>query len=146
MDRLLEGWSVEDVAALVGVDARSVRRWRTAFQEQGWRALEPQAHPGRPCRLNADQRREVLSWIDQNPEDFGFVGKRWTARRLAWLIAQRWGVQYHRRHISRWLAQRAVTPQKPQRRPRERDPQAVAAWLEQDWARIKKTLACGPPR
>ena len=36
------------------------------------------------------------------------------------------------------LAPQSDTPQKPQRVPRERDPEAIAAWLESDWPRIKK--------
>ena len=42
------------------------------------------------------------------------------------------------RYLSTWLRDRGFSPQKPQRVPRERDPEAVAAWLESDWPRIKK--------
>jgi transposase len=146
MQRLLEGWIPQDVAALLGVDPRSVRRWRQAFREHGWSGLEPREHPGRPAHLDDEQRREVLAWIDQRPEDFGFIGSRWTARRIAWLIADHWGIQFNRRYLNTWLAQQGISPQRPQRQAREKDPRAIARWLAQDWPRIKKKPAAKAPR
>jgi transposase len=43
------------------------------------------------------------------------------------------------RYLSAWLRDRGFTPQKPRRIPRQRDPEAIAAWLEVQWPRIKKT-------
>lgn len=137
--RFLQGQSPEDIAEFVGVRPRSVWRWIAAFRQAGWSGLEPLTVPGRPARLDARQQREVLSWIDRNAEDFAFVGSRWTARRIAWVIATRWGIRFNRRYLNAWLKRRAITPQKPASQPRQKDPQAIARWLQQDWPRIKKT-------
>lgn len=143
MERWLEGWSVTEIAAWVGVQVQSVRRWCRAFRHRGWSALDPAPVPGRPPKLAPEQRRKVLSWIDQRPEDFGFVGFRWTARRIAWLIAEAWGIRFHPRYLNAWLAEHGISPQRPERAKRERDPVAVARWLRYDWPRIKKTPGGG---
>jgi transposase len=53
------------------------------------------------------------------------------------LIRVEFAVELHPKYLSAWLRARGFTPQKPQRVPRERDPKAIAAWLESDWPRIK---------
>ena len=60
---------------------------------------------------------------------------------LAQLIRQEWEISFHPRYLSAWLRVRGLTPQKPQRVPRERDPERIAAWLTAQWPRIKKRPA-----
>ncbi len=48
-----EGHQPVDVARMVGVDRRSVRRWNAAYQTQGHAALAAKPASGRPPRLNA---------------------------------------------------------------------------------------------
>ncbi|HYG36178.1 MAG TPA: helix-turn-helix domain-containing protein [Clostridia bacterium] len=57
--RVLEGYTVEEVAEFFGIDASTVRRWRAHYQAGGWKAL--QAHPvsGRPPRLTCTQEKIV---------------------------------------------------------------------------------------
>jgi transposase len=62
----------------------------------------------------------------------------WSAPRLAQLIRHEFGVRLHPRYLCVWLRARGLTPQKPQRVPRQRDPEAIAAWLQTEWPRIKK--------
>ena len=54
------------------------------------------------------------------------------------LIREEFGVGLNTKYLSTWLRERGLTPQKPERVARERDPKAIAAWLESDWPRIKK--------
>ena len=53
------------------------------------------------------------------------------------LVRER-GVAVNRRYLSDWLGRHGVTPQLPQRVPRERDEAAVAAWVRDRWPAIKK--------
>ena len=61
-----------------------------------------------------------------------------TRERLAQLIEEEFAIRFNPRSLSAWLKDRGFTPQKPERVPRERDPKAIAAWLDSDWPRIKK--------
>jgi len=76
----------------------------------------------------------VLSWFAKSPTEFGFGSELWTAARVALLIERFFAVRFH----SAWLAQRRITPQKPQLQPRERDQAAIDRWLAEDWPRLKK--------
>ena len=79
--------------------------------------------------------------VRRQPDEHGFDTDLWTASRLGELIREEFGVRLNSRYLGAWLRDRGFTPQKPQRIPRERDPKAIAAWLESDWPRIKKKPA-----
>jgi transposase len=76
--------------------------------------------------------------LADSPREHGFETELWTAPRVGQLIREEFGIPLNSRYLSSWLRDRGFTPQKPQRAPRERDPKAIAAWLESDWTRIKK--------
>src|SRR5689334_3571744 len=139
--RLQAGYSVAQVAAFLEVDPSSVRRWRGAFQRQGKRALRARRGAGRPPKLSATQAKIVRRWLRAPASEQGFATELWTGARLAWLLEAEFGVRLTPARLSVWLRARGLTPQKPARVPRERDPQAIARWLEADRPRIKK----GPP-
>jgi transposase len=138
VQRVLEGYSVEEVAEFLGVDPRSVRRWMAAYREDGGTGLLARPASGRPPKLTLLQEKIVRRWLADSPTEHGFDTELWTAPRLARLIQEEFSVQLNSRYLSAWLRDRGFTPQKPQRVPRERDPKAIASWLESDWPRIKK--------
>lgn len=80
----------------------------------------------------------VCRWLLDNPTQHGFATELWTAPRLAQLIEQEWGIHFHPDYLTVWLRQRGFTPQRPRRQARERNQDAIAAWLAKDWPRIKK--------
>ncbi len=138
VQRVLEGYSAQEVAEFLGVDASSVRRWVAAFRSRGAEGLVARPASGRPPKLTLTQEKIVRRWLHDSPSEHGFESELWTAPRLARLIHEEFGVLLNPRYLSAWLRDRGFTPQKPGRVPRERDPEAIAAWLESDWPRIKK--------
>jgi transposase len=86
-----------------------------------------------------------LRWLADNPTEHGFPTELWTAGRLGQLIEREFGVAFNPRYLSAWLRCRGITPQKPQRVPRERDPAEIQVWLATDWPRIKKRLGAKGP-
>ena len=137
VQRVLDGYSAEEVADFLGVDARSVRRWLAAFRA----GLAARPAPGRPPKLTPAQVKIVRRWLCESPTSFGFDTELWTASRLARLIEQEFGTRLNPRYLADWLRAHDFTPQKPQRVPRERDDAAIASWLARDWPRIKKRRA-----
>jgi transposase len=136
--RLAEGWTPQDVAEFLGVSMRSVRRWRHDVRLRGEAGLAPKPGRGRTPKLDDEQAARVLSWLDHSALDLGFATERWTAPRLASLIAQRLGVQFNHRYLNDWLQRHGITPQVPQRQPRERKQAVIDAWVRYQWPRIKK--------
>jgi transposase len=139
--RLQEGYSAEEIADFLGVAPRSVRRWAAAFRQRGAPGLAARPAAGRPPKLSRTQEKVVRRWLAGSPSEHGFPTELWTAARLARLIDEEWGIGFNPRYLAAWLRRRGFSPQKPQRVPRERDPQAIAAWLATDWPRIKKRRA-----
>ena len=139
--RLLRGGlSPVEVARQVGVDRRSVRRWKAAACYGGAKALRAKPAAGRPRRLGARELQRLRRWLLVGAQAAGLGTDLWTCPRVAWLIEQRLGVHYHPAHVSRVLHGLGFSPQKPTRRAVERDEERIRAWIEQDWPRVKKTL------
>ena len=139
--RLLRaGLSPVEVARQVGVDRRSVRRWKAAARHGGARALSAKPASGRPRRLAVRDLQRLRRWLLRGAQAAGLDTDLWTCPRVAWLIEQRLGVHYHPAHVSRVLHGLGFSPQKPTRRAVERDEARIRAWIEQDWPRVKKTL------
>ena len=143
--KVADGWTQRDVAAFLDVHPVTVGRWVRAYRAAGEAALAAKPTPGRPRFLTADQEAQVLGWLAGKPTDHGFRTDLWTARRVASLIERRFGVKFHPHYLRAWLRGRGYTPQKPARRPRQRDQAAVDRWLREDWPRIKKRPAGGRP-
>ncbi len=126
---LREGLSPVEVARRVGVDRRSVRRWKASVHGRGTRALAARPAPGRPQRLSAMNRRRLEKDLLRGAQAAGFETELWTCPRVAQWIARRFQVHYHPDHVCRLLHSLGWSPQKPQRRAIERDEKAVRRWM-----------------
>ena len=139
---VLDGEQPADVSSVLDVSERSVWRWLHRWRGRGRlgeAALARRPGSGRPSKLGGVQAREVLGWIRRrSPGDFGFLGERWTAPRVAAVIEDRFGIVMNPRSLNRWLRERGISPQIPPTVPRERDDAAIAAWLCHGWPGIKK--------
>ena len=138
VQRVLEGYSTQEVADFLGVDARSVRRWVAEFRQVGEQGLVARPVVGRPPKLTHAQEKVIRRWLADKPTEHGFPTDLWTGPRLARMIHQEFDVELNPKYLTVWLRRRGFTPQKPRRIPCERDPEAIAAWLASDWPRIKK--------
>jgi transposase len=136
--RVLDGLSLEEVADFLGVEARSVRRWMQSFRRHGWAGLAADRPCGRPGKLSRTQEKIVLRWLADPATDFGFPTELWTAARIAELIEDEWGITFNARYLPCWLKARGYSCQKPERVPRERNEEVIAAWVAEDWPRLKK--------
>jgi transposase len=146
VQRLGEGYLAQEVAEFLGVHIRTVFQWQALSKTKDGAGLRAKPPPGRPRKLTACRERAVLGWFRKNPRSFGFATELWTARRVAQVIERKWGVQFNPRYLNAWLAARAITPQKPQRVPRESDLDAIENWRTQDWPRLQNGRdASGPP-
>jgi transposase len=143
VQRVQEGYSIEEVADFLGVDRSSVRRWVATFRHQGVDGLMARPVPGRPPKLTSTQEKIVGRWLDDNPLKHGCATELWTTDDLARLIEEEWGIRLNPDYLTTWLRRRGFTPQKPRRKARERDDEAIARWLERDWPRIKKRRGGG---
>ena len=138
LELLADGYDAGEVARRVGVDRRSVRRWKAAHREGGEEALKARPVSGRPPKLSALQRTELEEALLAGPVAAGFATDLWTCPRVRDLIWKRFRVRYHVDHIGRLLRTLGWSPQRPQRRAVERDEEKIQGWVKKVWPRIKK--------
>jgi transposase len=126
------------VAHFLGVDRSSVYRWRRQA-DRGLDALAARPQPHRPPRLNEGQLRRLEQLLAQGAPAHGWPNDLWTTARVAQLIHRHFGIGYHHDHVGRFLRQRlGWTPQKPRRRARERDEEAIRRWQAEEFPRIAR--------
>mgnify|MGYP000188553349 CR=1 FL=1 len=138
VQRVEQGWSRADVVQFLGIHRRTLQTWLAKHRADPEQGLQAKAAAGRPPKLTDAQAATVLSWFGQSATAFGFATDLWTGARVATLIQRFFAVRLHPHYVLAWLAQRRITPQKPQLQPRERDPAKIEQWLAEDWPRLKK--------
>lgn len=142
---LEKGHPPVDVARMLAVDRRSVRRWKAAHRKRGAKGIEARPTPGRPPKLDLRGRKRLERRLLQGARAAGYESDLWTCPRIAELIAEEFGVRYHPDHIGRLLRVLGWSPQRPQRRALERNEERIRGWVREDWPRIKKKRAAGKP-
>ena len=135
---LAECKGIREVARLVGASPSSVERWKQALDQGGAAALRSKPHPGAAPRLSLRQKERLKRVLLKGPLAARFPTDLWTCPRVAKVIERRFEVRYHPDHVWRLLQSLGWSCQKPERRARECDEEAIRRWRETDWPRIKK--------
>ena len=94
--------------------------------------------PGRPLKLRPRQLQRRIKLLLKGPMARGYRTNLWTTARIALLIDEEFGVDYHPHHLGRLMHRLQRTHQKPERRAIECDDEAVRPWKRREWPRIKK--------
>src|ERR1700692_927852 len=85
--RLLgEGFSPVEVARQIGVDRRSVRRWKAAARKGGTAAVAAKPASGRPRRLTGRDLGRLRRMLIQGAQAGRLPTGLWACPRGAWLI------------------------------------------------------------
>ena len=134
----LSGQTQAAVARAFGVHPVTVAKWMARHRADGAAGLAARPSPGRPRFLTGEQEQQVRGWLAEKPTAHGFRTDLWTARRVAELIRRRFGVAFHPSYLREWLTKRGYSPQRPARKARQRNDEAIAGWVANDWPRIQK--------
>ena len=135
---VLAGQTQAAVAKAFGLHPVTVAKWMSHHRRHGDEGLAAKPTPGRPRFLNPEQDQQVRNWLAQKPTAHGFRTDLWTARRVAELIRRQFGVVFHPDYLRQWLKQRNYSPQRPAKKARQRNDEAIVHWVANDWPRIQK--------
>src|SRR5918911_1524940 len=137
-----EGMTQAEAARAVGVHRQTVNIWQRRYREQGedgvldGRRVSPRRGRG---RLTGDEARQVRDWIAEGtPDRPGLPFALWTSRAVRELVERRLEERLGLSTVQLYLRRWGVTPQKPFVRAKQRQPAAIAAWLERDYPAIAK--------
>jgi transposase len=141
-----KSFNQNEVAEALDVSQASVSRWLSWEDKGGDEALKSKPHPGPTPKLREDQKEELAVSLLKSPTEFGFESELWTSPMVAQLIHGQFGVKYHEGHVRKLLRELGFSPQKPVKRATQRDEDAIAKWLSEEWPRIKKKPKGGAQR
>ena len=133
-----KGLAPAEVARRCGVSCQSASRWQKAWEQGGQPALHKAPKAGRPARLTRQDLENLKLSLKAGPAAHGFATELWTAQRVAKVIEDTFGVQYHPDHVSRLLGQMGWSCQRPTPRAIQRDEKAIAKWKRSVWPNLKK--------
>jgi transposase len=138
LELLYQGKRQADVATFLGVNRNSIYRWRR-LAALGTEALAAKPHPHRPAALSTAQLRELERLLAQGAAAHGWHNYLWTTDRVAALIERHFKIRYHHDHVGRFLRHRlGWSVQKPQRRAKERNEEAILRWQSEEFPRIAR--------
>jgi transposase len=103
--------------------------------------LDSKPQKGRSPKLSPDDLGALGAELLKGPRAHGFKTELWTLARVADVIERRFGIAYHPCHVRKILGRMGWSAQKPERRAREQDEDAVREWRRKEWPRIKRGLA-----
>jgi transposase len=132
------GWKQTDIATALGVTPGAVSQWMTRAEKEGVEGLYRRKAPGGRPRLSTEQRAELPELLSKGAEAFGFRGAVWTRGRVGTVIQREFGVSYDPSQVGRILRACGWSLQKPMRRARQRDEEAIRRWQEEGWPEVKK--------
>jgi transposase len=140
LELLDEGVSQSEVARRVDVSRQAVSKWVLARREGGVKALVSKGKPGRKTALTVVERKKVEAALVKGPVKNGYRNDLWTLRRVAEVIVRVTGRK--KLSVSRtWglLREMGWSCQRPTKRARQQDVEAVAKFRGATWTAIKKT-------
>lgn len=141
-----QGCSSAVIGRRLGIDPRTVRRWKAKYRKAGAKGLKTKRPPGRACRLTPRQRRDLARRLVRGAMSEGFSSALWTCPRIAQVIQRRYGVKYHVDHLPKLMKSLGFSAQKPERQARERDEVAIRDWIDRVWPSLKKKPPGGTAR
>jgi transposase len=128
------GRTQAEVARTLGVARQNVSRWHARWQAGGLQALASRGPTGTAPRLSDPQLHDLEQALRQGARAHGFDTDHWTLARIATVIERLTGTRYHPGHVWKLLRRRmGWRLQRPARRAVERDEQAIARWVADDW-------------
>lgn len=139
MTLLDRGLTQKQVAQKLGVTPAAVCQWARTRREGGDAALKARPHPGPRPKLDERQVARLEKLLLQGPRRHGYATELWTLPRIGELIEKRFGVTYDPSGVWHLMHRMGWSAQKPERRARQRDEDAITAWRKRDWPRIKKS-------
>ena len=125
VELVAQGESPDDVAHFLGCGRSSVYTWVKQAKESVEK-LAAKPHAGPKPRLDSTQLKQLEEHLKKGAKAHGWRTELWTAARVAELIERQLKVTFHPEHVRKILKLRLRwTSQKPERRAREQDQEAV---------------------
>lgn len=126
-----------EIGRHLGVSRQTISGWRQDWRKHGSNGLII-GTPGQKPRLTDEQWKQITEALLAGPEANGYDTQLWTLERIADLIKKITGVSYNSNYVWELLQRQGWSCQKPERRAKERNEEAIEAWKTEKWTQVKK--------
>lgn len=133
-----EGRTSGELADILQAPRSKISEWLQRYQSEGVDGLLEGDRPGRPAELSEEQQQKLADILDSGPVAYGLDTGFWTSPRIAWLIAEEFGVRYHPGHVRKRLHAWGFSVQRPRRVLARADAAAQDRWHRRTYPSLKK--------
>jgi transposase len=136
-----KGYGVMQIVALSGLSYPTVRGVIDRFEGGGVAAIKPATRgkrAGQGRYLSEEHERAIRQIIcDKRPEQLKMEFALWSRAAVMQLIEREFGLKLSVRGVGNYLSRWGFTPQKPIKKAYEQRPEAVQAWLDEQYPEIE---------
>ena len=105
--RLKRGAEIQEIATSQNGCENTIRNWLDRFGEQPIeQAPYDEPGPGRPSKLEPEQREAVFEALHESPAEYGYGHQAWSPTLLVHSVTDVYDVKYSQRH-ARYLLNEA---------------------------------------
>ena len=141
-DDASKGYGVMQIVEFSGLSYPTVRAAIDRYEEGGLAAIKPAARgkrAGQGRTLTEGQEPAIRKIIcDKRPEQLKMEFALWNRGAVMQPIEREYGIKLSVRGVGNYLSRWGFTPQKPIKKAYEQRPEAVQAWLNEQYPEIEK--------
>jgi transposase len=133
---LTNGATMEEVASYLYITIGAIYKWLRQYLTNGINGIINKKSPGRPAKLNKNERKKLSKMIEDGPEHHGFESACWRTPMIQELILSKFGVFYSAHYLSQLLKNLGFSYQKAKFVAANKDEKKRAEWLKNTWPEI----------
>lgn len=131
---VLDGMSRDDAARVGGMDRQTLRDWVHRFNKAGPDGLLDAWTSGPVPRLSPGQKADLVGLVEAGPDRQADGVVRWRRVDLKRVIKERFGVDYHERHVGTLLKKLGFSHVSARPRHPGQDAETIAAFKKKSRA------------
>lgn len=115
VNMVISGFPASKIAEFAGLSKMAVSGWVKTADEQGFEALKPKHHNGRPCKLTDTQKNKIDKVLQEDPSGYGF--KVWDGPSMSSYIKDTFNINLCVRQCQRLFHELGYSRIRPQTYP-----------------------------
>ena len=129
---------INDIADFCGVHFTVIYKWIRIYKQRGKEGLKKRKAKGAEPKLNKEDKKKVISWLEKSAMEFGFETPLWDCKRIRIIIKKELNKNISISNLWENLRRWNFTPQKPEKMALERSQRKVNKWVREEWPKVEE--------